>query len=372
VAKFLIIGDPNDLHTAQKIQFLLSQKHALCVLCAPVELDRYQSNNPKFTQVPFIALPFFSWKNILRRRKGEKIISAAIASFLPQVLLILYAEPHVGWAYYRNTWQIPIALFTYGTDALVSLPQITRFTIAGLFRRWLFKKAFHGLDLVMANSQAQIDAIHKLLPADIPKYIVRIAVQTENMNAFLSAPPPRPIEMPYLIFPRMMQPIYQHEKCIEAIQWLPEPIKNNYRFVFIDADGGNAPYLLNIKMLMEKTSKDGFIWLNRLDKQSLWSYLYHADLCIQIPTTDGSSVTALETMYLNTPLLLGTANYDDDLFGHLPRTTTDPKQIAEAITRILESKPAQNEHSVSIQRLADEYVQSRKMEDLLLGLISKQ
>jgi hypothetical protein len=102
------------------------------------------------------------------------------------------------------------------------------------------------------------------------------------------------------------------------------------------------------------------LWLPRLPKRTLWQYIQHAALCVQHPSRDGSAVTALETMYLGTPLLLGPADYDHDLLKQVPRTHLVPDEMAKNIVRILE--PRSNRDDRTLIRLnADEKTQSIEM-----------
>jgi tetratricopeptide (TPR) repeat protein len=121
----------------------------------------------------------------------------------------------------------------------------------------------------------------------------------------------------------MMQPIYHHGASIKAIRMLPEEVRSAYTFVFIDKDGDNHTYIADIQAAMEADPSVAYLWLPRLPKHNLWQYIEHADLCVQHPSSDGSAVTALETMYLGTPLLLGPADYDKALFYYHKSIETD-------------------------------------------------
>jgi hypothetical protein len=91
---------------------------------------------------------------------------------------------------------------------------------------------------------------------------------------------------------------------------------------------------------------------------------------VQHPSSDGSAVTALETMYLGTPLLLGPADYDKALFESVSRTQIVPDDIAKNMMKLLKQQNTQDYRTL-IRSNADEGAKSIEMERLLLGLIRK-
>ena len=370
MAHILVIGDPNDLHTQQKVHFLVSRGHHIRLLCTAEERLKLPQDS---LLLPFICdhpLPYFSWKNMLLGRNKLSVLLHAITAHSCDLLLILYAEPHVGWAYYGRTIQIPIAVFCYGTDALVTLPRITQTGVQGMIRKSLFRKAMQHVSLLLANSEAQLQGISHLLPQSINAHVVRIGAQCDALDQYISEKAERPIPQPYILFPRMMQPIYHHEASIQAIRMLPDEVRSAYTFVFIDKDGDNHAYIADIQAAMEADPSAAFLWLPRLSKHSLWQYIQHAALCVQHPSSDGSAVTALETMYLGTPLLLGPADYDKALFESVSRTQIVPADIAKNKMQLLQQQNTQDYRTL-IRSNADEGAKSIEMERLLLGLIRK-
>jgi hypothetical protein len=368
MAHILVIGDPNDLHTQQKVHFLASRGHHIRLLCTEQESMLLPKDSFIRPWIHDLPLPYFSWKNALLGRNKISVILDAITAYQSDLLLILYAEPHLGWAYYGQTIRIPIAVFCYGTDALVTLPRITQSWPMGMIRSALFRKAFQHVSLLLANSQAQLNRIHHLVPSDLQSQVVRIGVACDALDQFVNERIPRPISKSYVLFPRMMQPIYHHEQSIRAIQMLPEEIQSSYTFVFLDKDGTNTAYIADIENAMQLNPAVDFLWLPRLPKRTLWQYIQHAALCVQHPSSDGSAVTALETMYLGTPLLLGPADYDHVLFEQVPRTQLAPDEMAKNIIRMLE--PRSNGDDRTLIRLnTDEKTQSIEMENLLMALV---
>jgi hypothetical protein len=367
--RMLIIGDPNDLHTLQKIQFLQAYGHVITVLCEAHEKIRFEKNKLPTECLFGKSLPYFSWKKIGQRRTGLQIICEAIQSNHAELLLILYAEPHIGWAYYHKEIKIPIAVFCYGTDALVTLPQITQKGLLAPMRKYLFKKAFAGVRLIMANSQAQLHCIEHLAPSQTPKKVIRIGIRSAALKSIRSTPRVSPLKRPYVIFPRMMQPIYQHAIAIDALRLLPPAISRNFDFVFLDHQGPNEGYCQLIQNKMDALPDLRFVWLQRLEKTELWHYLKHAALCVQIPSSDGSAVSALEAMFLRCPLLLGPANYDADLFSTIPRTSLTAEEISQKIESLLAQPHMEFPSEALLESATDEALQSGIMENELLRLL---
>jgi glycosyltransferase involved in cell wall biosynthesis len=236
-------------------------------------------------------------------------------------------------------------------------------------RQYLFKKAFVGVRLIMANSQAQLAGIEHLAPSLTPKKVIRIGIRSAALKSVLSTPSVSPLERPYILFPRMMQPIYQHDAAIDALRLLPTAICRKFAFVFLDQQGPNEAYCRLIQHKMDALPELRFIWLPRLEKSELWHYLKHAALCVQIPSSDGSAVSALEAMFLGCPLLLGPANYDADLFSTIPRTSLMAKEISQKIESLLAHPHMDFPGEQQLESATDEALQSAEMEKELLRLI---
>ena len=372
MAQFLVIGDPNDLHTRLRIDYLRQRGHSVELLCEKTEMQRMHQREGQCPWVHPVDLPYFSWKNAKQRRTGAALIEERIGQTGAQLLLILYGEPHVGWAFYQRRWNIPIALHTYGTDALVTLPRITQMGWMAPVRKMLFRRAFQGVHLHLASSRKQFETLAHLTPAHVQKELVRIGLKSAALEQFKQEQWASPMPGPYIIFPRMMHPIYNHEACVEAIALLPDDIRRGHAFVFVDADSRYTTYTEQLRQKMGKQSDVQYEWLPRLDALQLWNWIQHAALCVQIPNTDASAMTALETLYLGTPLLLGPAAYDDDLYAGVPRTRVVAKEIAECITRLIASPLPPRTDISTLRQLTDVELQCVAMEKHLLALIERQ
>jgi glycosyltransferase involved in cell wall biosynthesis len=369
MAQFLIIGDPNDLHTRFRVEFLMQRGHGVELLCEQNEMTRSIKNNGPLPWIHPKALPYFSWKNRQLRREGAHLITERIGQIGAQLLLIMYGEPHVGWAYYHQQFKIPIALHTYGTDALVTLPQITQAGLLAPLRKYLFKRAFAGVQLHVASSRKQFETLQHLSNPRIIQQLVRIGINSKALDAFKATPSASKLDRPYVIFPRMMHPIYNHDIALDAIALLPKEILRAYSFVFIDADSRHTSYTTTIKAKMDAQADVQFEWLPRLDSIALWTWIQHARLSVQLPATDASAITALETLYLETPLLLGPADYDHDLYAGIQRTLLTPQEIANNITRLLQHGMTQIVSVETLRKLTDSEAQSLLLENHLLTLI---
>lgn len=369
MAQFLLIGDPNDLHTRWRIEFLRQRGHHVELLCEKNEMSRCIEREGLLPWIHAEALPYFSWKNLIQRKRGAQLIGRRLRETGAQALLILYGEPHAGWAYYQGQWKIPIALHTYGTDALVTLPRITTEGIFAPLRKRLFQHAFEGLQLHLASSRKQFEMLEHLSHPRLKKKLIRIGLQSKSLDTFRAQQQQAPHDQPYVLFPRLMHPIYNHTNCLDAIALLPEEVRRKFTFVFVDADSRHTPYTAVVRTKMELLHHTTIVWLPRLTAQTLWNWIAHARLCVQVPATDASAITALETLYLGTPLLLGPAAYDDDLYSDVPRTTLSPEDIARHMQHLLQHPVESPISQATLQSLTDCEEQGMVLEKCLLTMI---
>lgn len=226
---------------------------------------------------------------------------------------IFFAEPHALWALVRLFVSVRVTLTTRGTDVLKTLPRT--FASKRLIDQIVghcYRLAFKNIDKVAVTSSRQkksVLAIRKNLPVST----IRTGVNLSLVQKALTSPRPQ-IRTPYLFFPRLMTPLYNHEFAIAAATSLPKEIKEKYIWVFVDRDSTDQAYVKKIEGLLEKSGL-AYSFLNRQPQEKVYQLYAHAHAVIMTPKSDGSPVSGMEAMAFGKPLVLGPLPYDEDLFN---------------------------------------------------------
>ena len=339
VANLLFIGNPNTVHDRKVMRWFAHRPgHKVFFMSYPAAAERFTAaQQADFAQMGIHYLgpiQHHSPLKFMQNRRQARQVQALIRQHGIQCVTILYLAPGALWAQYRQQWKTPVLLWAYGTDVNDSMAR--DFAAQGLRarqRRGGYVSALSQADAVLAYSRPLLEQLWKWQPSLQRAQVLRSGVEVRRMMAS-HAPLPASLQgKPFLLFPRYMQPVYQHELSLRAIALLPQEVRAKYEMVFLDAGSTQAAYVEQVRKEMA-TVDARFTWLDAQPQESLWALLKAASLVVMHPRTDGTPITALECMVCATPLVLGTASYERELFDGVPRLhQDDPRELAEAILR---------------------------------------
>lgn len=288
-------------------------------------------------------LEHFSSIRVFRTHRHGMQVKRLIAAHNITAVIIIYIAPGGLWANFRKRWNVPVLLWALGTD--VNEVMHSAFT-GTAFRSRADKKnyltALASADAVMAASDDLLQSLRHWQPAIRRSAVIYCAIPTAQIQA-AAGKEPRLEGKQYILFPRYMRPVYQHELSLQAIRLLPPHLLSAYTMVFVDADGPDKDYISKISSLMAATPQAQFLWLPQQDQESLWSLCKRASLVVMHPLSDGTPVSALEAMVCRVPLLLGAASYDPGLFAGVPQlSANDPTELAAKMQSVLSNPPSQD------------------------------
>ncbi len=246
------------------------------------------------------------WKTIY----SVLLINQVIKKHKIDIVHIMYAEPHALWIPFINSKRVKILITTHGTDILQTIPGFSkRKDPLGKLVFKIYKKAFRKAGKITCTSEKQAENVRKHLNKACKPEIIRsgIIIPLEYKKE-------RSIKEPYFLFPRTMRELSNHELAVESIKLLSKDIIKEHKMVFIDSDSRNSAYVEKIKAMSKEIPDADFIFLPSLDPDEFLSLIKHASVVIITNISDGSPVTAMESMYLKKPLILPPLDYDKQLF----------------------------------------------------------
>jgi glycosyltransferase involved in cell wall biosynthesis len=253
---------------------------------------------------------------------------------------IMYAEPNALWALFARIFSIPIFITTRGTDILKVIPSFI--STRNIYKRFvgkLYKSAFRNASVITCTSHEQIQAVKKLVGNTIPNLqLIRTGAEFDLLQAFkISSEAEKHVAGKYILFPRSMRSLYNHEFSIEAIKHLSNTIKEEYKFVFVDRDSSDGNYVKKILNLMNNEEDANFVFLERQSQVIMYELMKNASIVIMNPLSDGTPVSALEAIALKKPVILGPLRYDEDLFDRYPYKLSrwDSAELAQMIQNLL-------------------------------------
>jgi glycosyltransferase involved in cell wall biosynthesis len=342
----LFFGNPNSVHDLKVMRWLAAKPRTkVFLLSYPVAWQQLSDAGKAALEGEGITLlgplEHYSSRNFLRTKREGKRIKALITANDIRCLVVLYIAPGGLWARWRREWKVPILLWAFGTD----VNEVMHTTFSSMdFRSRMDRKnylsALADADAVIAVSPALLETLRQWQPGMHRQALIRTGIESVAIEA---TKPGSNLQAgrPYILFPRYMRPVYQHELSILAIRLLPARWLEAFTFVFLDREGANQEYIRQISALMEATPQATFLWLPEQDQKSIWSLCKGASLVVMHPSSDGTPVSALEAMACGVPLLLGTAAYDPELFSSIDRLEkNDPAELAAKMERLLRNPPS--------------------------------
>jgi len=371
--KVLFLADPCSIHD-QKWVNAMAETHECFLISRHIHAEC--AKGELAASVTYLgSIPDFSLRNFQTTRKTAKKIAGLINMHSIDLVHILYAEPNALWGFFASGWSSRVLVTTRGSDVLLTIPRF--FSSANPFKRLighLYRLSFRRVDGFTSTSESQAQAVREISARhETSVTIIRTGVDVESIRAVDSSALPTALtEKHYVLFPRLMRPVYHHELAIEAIARLPRKLSETYRFVFIDCDSPDKKYTSKIAALMDALSID-FIWLPRLSTEELHAAMKGADLVVMTPKSDGSSVTATECMLCKTPLILPPLNYDLELFGSVVVIASE--YTAEAFVTAIEGvlcgrlKPDLNEAHDRVLTHANRQKEMSRLQALYTKLI---
>ena len=369
----LFIADPGSIHDLKWME-AMSHYHTCFVLVRHHHRDRVDPKDLERRNLKHLGLVHdFSVRKFIQTLSTARTLTRLIAEHRIDVLHLLYAEPNALWANFSHRFSCKIVLTTRGTDVLKTIPSFARKrSLLAQTVAKLYMKALERCDRITSTSLKQQAALLAFNPRlDASKLVcIRTGIDVDAIDRSAAVQHSKP----YVLFPRAMQPIYNHECALSAISKLPEHVRSTYCFVFVDADSSNLPYRTTIEGLMKDLPAE-ILWLKHLETDALFGWMKSAAACVMTPHSDGTPVSALEALAAGTALLLPDLGYDADLFGDTAYfyTPNDPSDLAVKLQHLLDQpNPAQRRGAAErIKERASRINEMDRLQRLYLSLDAK-
>lgn len=293
------------------------------------------------------SYPSFSLKKSGATLRTIRQLNRLIHLHKIDVVHILFTTPH---SLYAPFLRAPAILTTRGSDILKVIPGLRdsrgkhRWRDKILFH--LFKRAFRKAAYVTTTSQKQLDWVQQLFGIGDKCRLVRTGVDVDSIVR-LDAKAHLPAalhDVKFIFSPRWMFPQYNVETQIAAIRLLPQEILKEYTFVFVHGKGifmEPDDYFLQMRNEIQQIKGLNYVIFERLTQKETWACFKEATLAMMVPHTDGTPNSALEAMAAKCRLIMGDADYDQQLFDDtcIRVRKTDAAQLARAIEATVCSYP---------------------------------
>lgn len=378
--RILYLADPNLIHDQKWATYFSqqSEKYECYIIIRQHHKDLYKIEdfaaieskyNCKFLGI----VQDFSIKRFMQTYKQAQFIKGLIKTYKIDIFHLMYAEPNALWANLDLPKNVKVILTTRGTDVLKTIPSFKE--QKGILPKLvtaLYKRAFERCHAICSTSLRQINSIETISPLSKNKiHLIRTGVDLpmlDNANEVL----PQDLDVkPFILFPRNMRPIYNHELAIEAVKILPKDIQEKYTLVFVHRNSTDKEYVAKIEKALEEQPMN-YVFLDYVPSALLYSLYKKAAAIVMTPLSDGTPVSAIEAMALGKPLILSPLEYDADIFQkdtvNLLKTW-NKEELAISLTNILHNQTTLNTTKAAelARTKANRLVEMQKLQALYEG-----
>lgn len=373
----LYLADPASIHDAAWINNLASRPGNKCHLVVRKVHESHIGLGTLHANVRIVAvIEDFSTIRPLRNLRQILRIKSIVNDYNIHLIHILYAEPNSLWANGKRCLGVPIVITTRGSDVLRTIPAFFD------SKSWLkkvvarqYRSAFANADAITCTSSQQRANVRRFAPLQNIS-IIRTGVDVSSIEQVQSNVSGRAgIDRPFVLMPRKMDPVYNHEFTLDAITLLSQVVKEKFAFVFLDADSHQKSYVKFIREKAQFTGAD-VRFLPLQTPVRLISLYKQSTLVVMNPHSDGSPVTAMEAMACGKPVILPPLPYDEEIFsGAFFFKTWSPLALKDEIEQVLKIPADQLEavvqRNMEVVRLkADFRREMTRVENIYLELMN--
>ena len=381
--RVLYIGDPSSVHDLKWVSYFstrddfeayfLVQEHEMHLITPERKKQFDELGITVEGPIKSYSLWRF-WENQVSTNKIKEVITKRKID----VVHPLFATPFSLWT--RNL-PAPSVITSRGSDIHVVLAGLGKGSflhrIHGNLLLKKFKQAFENAAAITCTSQGQLDRINSVFGTNLTGEIIRTGVNVEEIDKLNpEVPIPDSLKGKKLVFlPRYIRPIYQTELQLKAVSALAEDLKSSIGLVLIKGNRTDESYMNEIQELLDNSGVAYHIF-DSLTQHEMWSVFKLSTLAIMTPKTDGTPNSALEGMAAKCPLILGSFDYDGDLFSEkfCHRLSSDSvEELSELIFNSLQTYPQEKIEAAfaNVSQRGNRPVEMERIREIYLRLTKR-
>ena len=375
----LYIGTPYSIHDIKWMSFFSIQSgFRVYITCEHDHAKKISEDlklelqEKKITLIP--SFNDYSFKTPFKNKATRKFLQSTIDELKIDIVHALFGSPQPIWL--NDLKRVKKVITTRGSDVLITIPKLNE-SIIKLHFKYLYlqiKKAYMNADLVTCTSIPQKEKLRELGFRKKIKFVkTGIDVNTIRKINSLDFLPKELIGENIVFSPRYMTPIYNVEYQIQAIQKLPKEFIKTVKFVFIKGRNTNQSYYESLVLQLDQLEHLNYKIYEQVSQNEIWSILKYSKVALMVPKSDGTPNSALECMAVNTPLIMGDFDYDEQLFKGVCLTAklNDSSSLADCIQQSVLNYPNEllKEGQIKVEEFGNRSVEMTKLQDSYKALL---
>jgi hypothetical protein len=353
----LFFADPYSIHDEKWIGYFAEDTHnKTYILPRAGQMENQEIKSVRINSTVLEPIVDFSILRFYQTLVTAFRIKALIKQYKIDIIHVLYAEPNALWSLFCFFFKTPIVISSRGTDVLKTIPEtFKKHTFINRLVAPAYRKAFLKADWVTCTSLKQKKIIASFSGRIDNFSIVRTGVDLRRLDNDFELPSSLTGTSKYILFPRYIRPVYNHEFCLEAIDLLPSAVKETYKMVFVGRNSGDFSYQEILEKKMYALQNVDIVFLEKQNQDTLFGLYKKSSLVVMTPLSDGSPVSAMEALLCGTRLILGPLEYDEEIFSSTAATLKQwsVSELAHTMVKVLSEPASKTVLSPEIKRLMD-------------------
>jgi glycosyltransferase involved in cell wall biosynthesis len=313
--RILFFADPGSIHDQKWIGYF-ADRDGYEIYIVPRAGQMTKTVRTEFNLNATLLEPIadFSIVRFYRTIRTASRLRRLVKKLQIDIIHILYAEPNALWTLFRFWFGVPVVISSRGTDVLKTIPEaFARRTWIDYLSSLAYRRAFQNASWITSTSAKQKKSIQSFAGPINRFSFIRTGVDSQKLVV------DTPVQLldvtgDFILFPRYMKPLYNHEFSLKAIELLPDSIKNKYTMVFLGREHGEREYQTLVENTMAGITGAKFLFLPKQPQSKLFELYRKASLVVMNPLSDGSPVSAMEALLCGCRLIMGPLEYDKEVF----------------------------------------------------------
>lgn len=375
------IADGNCVHGYKWINHF-SKENEVILICDEQHMDyNLYRDNPRVKVYPILPKAYPLRKIWIRKRVVARL-KEIIRLHNIDIVHSMYAVPYAFWAYHLDFKKYIVT--TRGSDILVDynnkFNNPSNLNEAFIYRelKQILEKSLNNASYITSTSIRQQRVIRQFINDRKKLVLTRTGVDAAGfLNTFdrLASSTDEVL----ILSNRAISPLYNIHIIIKAFCLYVERNPDAKAKLAVINFNSNAEYLEQVlKQIKESGQEHRILVLEKKSGRELLQTYKDAAMVVMIPSSDGTPVSAIETMLAKKPLIIGNLQYDEDIFNDetvWKMNSFSAEELCRKFEEIKQSAPhtreakVNNAYKAAVAK-ADLNKEVKKIEEMYNSLVS--
>lgn len=318
----LYLGDINSIHDFKWISFFSSKSNFKVYFVTEKECynkltSKWKSKLEEHNITVLPPIQNFSIGNPVASFSSIKQLKGYINFYKIEVFHALFGSPQAIWLNFLPK-TVKKVITTRGSDIFVLLKEVLNIrSVKNQILGKLLLSGFRKADFIASTSDKQIDFLKDCGIDKEKMKLIKTGVDIQDIQAQLKSKAFKTKKEKFVFSARYIGSVYNMDYQIDAIRKLSKETLSQYSFLFSKLREDNSQLFNDTIAKLDSIEGLEYDICEGLTQEQMWSTLKASAVTYMVPKSDGTPNTALECMAGRVPLIMGSLDYNKELFSNV-------------------------------------------------------